>query len=211
MIKIEKNIKGLIFDCDGTLIDTMPLHIESWNEAFTQIGYKLPEDFIDRFKGIPSADIVRMYNLEFNTDLDPEGTAALKNSIVEKKIPFAKPIQPIVDIAIKHINKLPMAVASGGNRTNVDNSINSLGLNGVFDTVVTANDNVKPKPSPDIFLEAAKRIGVEPENCLVFEDGDMGIEAAEKAGMPVIDVRKIYNLTITNFTIVFDNAQTFTR
>ena len=83
-----------------------------------------------------------------------------------------------------------MAVASGGNRTNVDTSLESIGINELFDTVVTANDKVKPKPFPDIFLEAAKRIGVEPENCLVFEDGDMGIEAAQKAGMPVIDVRK---------------------
>jgi beta-phosphoglucomutase-like phosphatase (HAD superfamily) len=190
MIKIDKNIKGLIFDCDGTLIDTMPLHTESWDAAFTQLGHKLPEDFIDRYKGIPSADIVRKYNLEFNTDLDPDGTAALKNSIVENKIPFAKPIQQIVNIAIEYKGKLPMAVASGGNRTNVDASLESIGLNELFDAVVTANDDVKPKPFPDIFLEAAKRIGVEPENCLVFEDGDMGIEAAEKAGMPVIDVRK---------------------
>lgn len=189
MIKIEKNIKGLIFDCDGTLVDTMPLHIESWEEAFTQIGLKLPEDFIDRFKGIPSADIVRKYNLEFNTDLDPDGTAALKNSIVKKKIPFAKPIQKIVNIAIEYKGKLPMAVASGGNRTNVYTSLETIGLEDHFDTVVTSNDNVKPKPFPDIFLEAAKRIGVEPENCLVFEDGDMGIDAAHKAGMPVIDVR----------------------
>jgi len=189
MIKIEKNIKGLIFDCDGTLVDTMPLHTESWDEAFRQMGLKLPEDFIDRYKGIPSADIVRKYNLEFNTDLDPDGTAALKNSIVEKKIPFARPIQQIIDIAIEYKDKLPMAVASGGQRSNVDSSLKSIGLEAHFDAVVTASDDVKPKPFPDIFLEAARRIGVEPENCLVFEDGDMGIKAAQKAGMPVIDVR----------------------
>ena len=190
MIKIDDNIKGLIFDCDGTLIDTMPLHTESWDEAFGQIGYKLPDDFIDRYKGIPSEDIVRQYNLEFNTDLNPEETAELKNSIVKKKIPFAKPIKPIVDIAVANKDKLPMAVASGGRKSNVDTSINTLGLKDHFVTVVTSDDDVKPKPSPDIFLEAARRMGVEPENCLVFEDGDMGIEAARKAGMPVIDVRE---------------------
>jgi HAD superfamily hydrolase (TIGR01509 family) len=190
MIKIDKNIKGLIFDCDGTLADTMPLHDESWQEAFNKLGYKLPDDFIDRYKGIPSSDIVRKYNEEFSTDLDPEETAAFKNSIVEKKIPFAGPIREIVDIAIEHKDKLPMAVASGGNRVNVDNAIKAIGLEHHFNTIVTSNDDVKPKPDPDIFLEAAKRIGIEPENCLVFEDGDMGITAAQKAGMPVIDVRK---------------------
>jgi HAD superfamily hydrolase (TIGR01509 family) len=190
MIKIDKNIKGLIFDCDGTLIDTMPLHIESWDEAFKQIGYELPVGFIDRYKGIPAADIVRKYNQEFNTDLDPEQTAALKNSIVKKKIPSARPIQKIVNIAVENKSKLPMAVASGGQRSNVDTSLKAIGLEDHFKVIVTANDDVKPKPSPDIFLEAAKRIGVKPGNCLVFEDGDMGIEAANKAGMPVIDVRK---------------------
>jgi beta-phosphoglucomutase family hydrolase len=189
MIEIDKNIKGLIFDCDGTLIDTMPLHNESWDEAFKQMGFELPDDFIDRYKGIPSADIVRRYNDEFNADLNPEETAELKNSIVEEKIPHAKPIQKIVDIAVEHRDKLPMAVASGGYRTNVDIALKTIGLTDYFKAVITADDNVKPKPSPDIFLEAARRIGVEPAKCLVFEDGDMGIDAAHKAGMPVIDVR----------------------
>lgn len=167
----------------------MPLHNESWDEAFRQLGYELPDDFIDRYKGIPSADIVRKYNDEFNTNLDPEETASLKNSIVKTKIPHAKPIQIIVDIAIEYRDKLPMAVASGGYRSNVDIALKSIGLTDHFKAVITANDDVKPKPSPDIFLEAARRIGVEPDKCLVFEDGDMGIDAAHKAGMPVIDVR----------------------
>jgi HAD superfamily hydrolase (TIGR01509 family) len=100
-----------------------------------------------------------------------------------------QPIQPVVEIVLRYKDKLPMAVASGGTLENIELQLQSLGIRTLFQAVVTADDDVKPKPAPDIFLEAAKRIGIPPEYCQVFEDGDLGLEAAIKAGMMATDVR----------------------
>lgn len=190
MIKIPENIKALIFDCDGTLADTMSLHLDAWQKAFEINRRKFPREFIDSLKGAPGSEIIRLYNEKFNDNLNFEKVAEDKATFTKEKIKNAKPIQPVVDIALKYKNIMPMSVASGGSKYNVHSSLNSIGILNLFDFVLTSSDKIHAKPNPDIFLECAKRMNVAPENCLVFEDGDFGLEAAKRAGMKSVDVRK---------------------
>lgn len=189
IISVHSEVQCLIFDCDGTLADTMPLHLDAWGEAFATIGISCPRDFMDQFKGVPAEKIVEHVNEAFGYDLDVTEITKEKQRRVRKKLLHAEPVEPVVEIAVRYKKRLPMAVVSGGIRTNVNITLEAIGLDNFFDTVITADDPVKPKPSPEIFLEAARRLNVEPLHCQVFEDGDSGIEAARKAGMIVTDVR----------------------
>ena len=189
MIEIHPEAKCLLFDCDGTLAKTMDLHLEAWHEAFAALGKKSPPAFLDRLQGMPAEKIVEHINETYGYDLDAKEFAKDKNRRVKDKLLHAEPIEPVVEIARGNKNKLPMAVVSGGTRVNVDIILESIGLKDFFNTVITADDDVKPKPSPDIFLEAARRLNVEPQYCQVFEDGEPGLVAAREAGMIVSDVR----------------------
>jgi HAD superfamily hydrolase (TIGR01509 family) len=183
--------KALIFDCDGTLADTMPLHWEAWHEAFAEVGLTCKTTFFHAFCGVPSRVIVETYNAEFGTELDPVAFSQIKQSYVRKKLMAAPRIDVIADIVDSYLGRLPMAVASGGTRHNVDLTLGAIGLEHAFDTIVTADDAVAQKPNPGIFLEAARRLDIPAKDCLVFEDGDPGIVAAKRAGMPFVDVREV--------------------
>ena len=189
MIDIHPEAKCLLFDCDGTLAETMGLHLEAWQEAFDALGKKSPPAFLDMFQGMPAEKIVEHINDTFGYDLDVKEFAKDKNRRVKAKLFYSKPIEPVVEIARGNKNRLPMAVVSGGTRVNVDIILESIGLNDFFNTIITADDDVEPKPSPKIFLEAARRLNVKPKYCQVFEDGEPGLVAAREAGMIVTDVR----------------------
>jgi HAD superfamily hydrolase (TIGR01509 family) len=191
MISIWKQSKALIFDCDGTLADTMPLHLDSWARAFAENDEPYRPQFLDSLKGMNEVKIIQLYNQEFNRDLDPQQLVETKHHYFREKAHLIQPIDPIVMIARKYADKLSLAVVSGGLRENVLSTLSGLDLVDLFDVILTADDNLPPKPAPDLFLEAARRLEVEPEYCQVFEDGDLGLEAARKAGMRVVDVREI--------------------
>lgn len=183
--------QALIFDCDGTLADTMPLHWEAWYDTFSAAGLVCPLEFLRGFCGCPSHVIVESYNAEFGSALDPVAFSGEKQLRVQKKLPDSLRIDVVADVVDAHLGRLPMAVASGGTRHNVDLILDAIGLGQAFDTIVTADDPVDQKPNPGIFLEAARRLGVSANKCLVFEDGDPGIIAARRAGMPFVDVREV--------------------
>lgn len=189
VISISKGVKGLIFDCDGTLADTMPIHIDAWAATFEEWGVSCPPEFIECVKGMPAERIVAEYNRRYDCQIDADAFAAEKNRRARERLAEARPIQPVVDIVLQYRGLLPMAVASGGTRDNVLLTLDVIGLTNDFVTIITANDPVEPKPDPQIFLEAARRLGVEAASCQVFEDGNPGLEAARKAGMVVTDVR----------------------
>jgi beta-phosphoglucomutase-like phosphatase (HAD superfamily) len=188
-IEVPNYIKGLIFDCDGTLVDSMPLHMKAWEYAVVQSGAVWDYDFIFSKKGMPGKDIIELYNRHFPKKLSFNDVVKVKQDYFSTHRKDFQPIQPVVDIVLRYKNILPMAVASGGTLENVKIQLQALGIHTFFKAIVTADDDVKPKPAPDIFLEAAKRIGIPPEYCQVFEDGDLGLEAAIKAGMMATDVR----------------------
>lgn len=188
-IDVPDYIKGLIFDCDGTLVDSMPLHMEAWEYAIREKGGSWDLEFFVSQKGMPEEDIVVLYNDRFSSALNPADTVKTKHQFFRAHAAELKPISHVVDIALKYQNKLSMAIASGGVRENVELELETIHIRHFFSVILTADDDVKPKPSPDIFLEAARRMGISPEHCQVFEDGDLGLQAAQAAGMLPTDVR----------------------
>jgi beta-phosphoglucomutase-like phosphatase (HAD superfamily) len=189
-IEVPAYIKGLIFDCDGTLVDSMPLHWIAWEKAVVLKGGFWRPEFFSSTKGMPEEDIVALYNERFALNLDPVDTVRIKHEYFRSQSSRLRPVPPVLDVVRRYSGRLPMAVASGGVRENVMLELETLDIRHFFQAILTADDDVRPKPSPDIFLEAAKRIDVSPENCQVFEDGDLGLEAARAAGMLPTDIRK---------------------
>jgi beta-phosphoglucomutase-like phosphatase (HAD superfamily) len=189
-LDVPSFIRGLIFDCDGTLVDSMPLHMEAWKHVLGIIGAVWDYDFFFSKKGMEETNIVRLYNSHAGTSLDPYQTVHAKHEYFRNHIAASRPIEHVVDVAKKYYGVLPMAVASGGTGENVIGQLDAIGIRHLFSVIVTADDAVRPKPDPEIFLVTAERIGVSPEACQVFEDGDIGLEAARKAGMLATDIRE---------------------
>lgn len=175
--------KAYIFDCDGTIADTMPAHFKAWTRAMKELGGTFPEDLFYSWGGRPTTAIVRDLNRRFGTKLDLVETPRIKERYFRELIPEVLPIEPVVALVKQFHGTAPMAVASGGHREIVVKTLDALGLTPYFGTIVAMEDVEHGKPAPDPFLEAARRLGVEPSACLVFEDSPTGIEAAKAAGM----------------------------
>ena len=187
-------IKGLIFDCDGTLADTMPLHWVAWNQITSRHGIHFPEDRFYSLGGVPSRDILRLLRDEQKLDIDPLSVAKEKELAYLEIMHQVGPIHEVVAIAREHHGKVRMAVASGGIKPIIEKVLIHLGIREMFDAVVTSEDVEKQKPAPDIFIEAARRIGVEPKFCRAYEDTDLGLTAIRAAEMHAVDVRKMRNV-----------------
>jgi beta-phosphoglucomutase family hydrolase len=186
---IDANVKGLVFDCDGTIADTMPLHYEAWVEALGEHGVEFAEALFYEMAGIPSMQIVEILNERHGHDLPVQATADHKEELYVRLIPRVRPIDPVVRLIEQYAGRLPMAVATGGTRAICTKTLAALDLLRYFQHIVTADDVKHGKPAPDIFLEAARRIGVPANQCVAFEDADLGVRAARDAGMKVVDVR----------------------
>lgn len=186
----ESSFEALIFDLDGTLADSMPAHFKSWCQALAEHGSPsvFPEDVFYAMGGRPTRDIVEILNGEQGLHLDPDGVAMSKKRHFLEVLNEVELIEEVADFARQNRGKVPMAVASGGSRLVVEKTLQILGISDWFDEVVTADDVENGKPSPDIFLETAQRLGIDPEKCVVFEDGRAGIEAARAAKMEVVVV-----------------------
>ncbi len=180
---------GLIFDCDGTLTDSMPLHFEAWRETMARYGIVFTESQFYGMAGMPTEKIIRVLAEEQSVSVDPTLAGPEKEAAFRERLPRLTELQSVCDIARAHFGVIPMAVASGGDREGVWAQIKHLQLESLFAAVVTAEDTHKHKPDPDVFLTAAQRLGVTPATCLVFEDSPLGLEAAARASMDCIDVR----------------------
>ena len=188
-IPVDENAKGLIFDCDGTLADTMGFHMDAWQKAFSKFGKTCPDAFLEPLKGLKERNIIELFNEKFNDNIDCLEFLEEKHLHFRSNLKDVKPIQPIVDIVKTYYEKLPMAVVSGGTRINVLMTLEAVGLDDYFEVILTADDHVKPKPFPDILIEAAWQLKLHPADCQVFEDGDLGLKAARDAGMVATDIR----------------------
>jgi beta-phosphoglucomutase-like phosphatase (HAD superfamily) len=184
-------IKGIVFDCDGTLADTMPLHWRAWQAVTARHRLNLPVERFYALGGVPSRDILRMLSQEQGIPLDHLAVAHEKEAEYLPLIAQVEPINAVVGVAREHYGKLPMAVASGGTRRVIENVLEHLGIKQLFNAIVTSEDVVRQKPAPDIFLEAARRIGVPPQCCRAYEDTDLGMQAIRAAGMEAVDVREL--------------------
>ena len=182
-------IQGIVFDCDGTLADTMPLHWIAWNRIATRHGLHFPEDRFYALGGVPSRDILKLLSREQNIALDPIAVSAEKEDEYLPMLAQVQPIEAVVSVARAYHGKIPMAVASGGQKPIIEQVLVHLGIRHLFDAIVTSEDVTQQKPAPDIVLEAARRIGIAPQLCRGYEDTDLGMQAIIAAGMEAIDVR----------------------
>ncbi len=181
---------GYIFDLDGTLIDTMPLHFRAWDLAMRDAGLTqgLDEDYFYQLGGIPTRRVAEMFGEHYGLKLDPDQVFHTKEAYFSELQPGVRLIEPVVAFARRMHATHPLAIASGGPRRIVQRSLELTGLTPLFAAVVTADDVVHGKPSPDMFLLAARLLGVPPRECLVFEDAEPGLQGAAAAGMQVVQV-----------------------
>jgi len=186
---LPPHIKGLIFDCDGTLADTMPLHWRAWQMVTGRHGLHFPEDRFYSLGGVPTRDILKMLAQEQGRSLDHIAVAHEKEEAYLPLMADIEPIHAVVNIALTNHGKVPMAVASGGTQKIITDVLQRLKIRELFDAVVTSEMVKHQKPAPDIFLEAARLIGVEPKYCRAYEDTDLGLTAIRAAGMEAVDVR----------------------
>jgi beta-phosphoglucomutase-like phosphatase (HAD superfamily) len=180
---------ALLFDCDGTLADTMPTHYEAWRETLAPLRVDFPRDRYMALAGMPTRRILALLAEEQGVPLDFDALLPAKEEAFLKRLRDVRPIAPVVEAARVRRGKTPMAVVSGGVRVAVERTLTGLGILEWFVAVVTAEDTAEGKPEPAPFLLAAKKTDVAPSRCLVFEDGDLGLESARRAGMDAVDVR----------------------
>ncbi len=188
----NQQVRGLIFDCDGTLADTMPLHFLAWHESLRRVGLQFDEDLFYSYAGQPTDYIISELSRDQGVEVDVSSLTIEKEQAFLDRLADVKPIEPVVDFAKKFKGKLPMGVGSGGLRDVVQQILGHLQVSELFSAVVGAEDTQLHKPEPDVFLEVARRLGVDPAACIVFEDADLGVEAARRAGMRYFDVRTIH-------------------
>jgi beta-phosphoglucomutase family hydrolase len=184
-----KETRGIVFDCDGTLADTMPLHWVAWSHVAARHGLHFPEERFYSLGGVPSRDILKMLAEEQGKTLDAIAVAHEKEMAYLPMLTQVKPIDLVVRVAEENHGRIPMAVASGGTKAIIEQVLTHLKIRHFFDAVVTSEDVTRQKPAPDIFLEAARRIGVPPQFCRGYEDTDLGMQAIRSAGMEAVDVR----------------------
>ena len=184
----DRSFSGLIFDCDGTLVDSMPIHYVCWVEALRLNGatFEFTEEEFYSYAGVREQDTVTILNMKHGTCVDPDAVAETKAEMFLKRIPEIQVVKPVADYAREMFGRAPMAVASGSEAPIVHACLRSTGLFSLFPHIITPVDVPRGKPAPDMFLLAAERMGVRPEDCLVFEDGNSGLKAAEAAGMEAV-------------------------
>ncbi len=190
-VDIPESAEAILFDCDGTLVDSMPLHWDTWHQTLRTYDVECDTDFLYQQAGSPTEKIIRDINLRYRRSIDAEEFTLKKEELFYAEIAKVEEIEIIASIARNNHGQRKMAVVSGGIRKNVVGCLKQTNLLHLFEVIVTADDDVSPKPAPDVFLAAAKQLQVEPQACHVFEDADLGIRAAQAARMSYTDVRPL--------------------
>ena len=186
----QKRYAGYIFDCDGTLADSMAVHYGAWADTVRKYGGQIPEDLFYSLGGWPSRKMVELLNERFRSSLDPETIANEKEQLYVQRIDTIRPIPEVADFARQVAAFAKVSVASGGILPVVTRTLEAIGFKDFFSVIVTSEQVKRGKPFPDMFLEAAGRMGVPPSDCLVLEDSPAGFEAAISAGMDYAVVRR---------------------
>jgi HAD superfamily hydrolase (TIGR01509 family) len=181
-----------LFDLDGTVADSMPLHYRSWKQAVEEAGGTFPEDLFYSWGGIPLPRTVELLNEKLGYSLPVIETARRKEAIYLEIVDEVKPIAPVLDLIQAQQRQIAFAIVSGSPRASIDRTLSLLGLTRYFSVVIGAEDYTQGKPAPEPFLLAAERLGVSPRDCLVFEDADAGIASAEAAGMQWVRIPHSY-------------------
>lgn len=196
MINLDQ-YKGLIFDMDGTIVNSMPGHVESWRQTAQIYDFPINEQDIYDMGGVPSDKIVSILNQKYNLNLDPIKVSGKKREIFADIQDSIEIIPHTVEILKKHANEKKIGIGTGAVKQNVYHILENLQLMPYLDTIVTASDVKNHKPAPDTFLLVAKQLGLKPNECIVFEDTQIGINAAHAAGMNAIFVASDGSLEFT--------------
>ena len=195
-LEIFPKTEALIFDLDGTLADTMPIHYLAYKNILKKFGIDFSPQLFASLAGIPAIETVHKLNEIFGTNMDAEEIGHLKESEYEKNMYKMKPVEPVAELMIKNYGKMPMSVGTGGYKRLAWKTMNILGFDKYFDILVSVEDVTHHKPHPETFLKCAELMNVPPVKCQVFEDGKLGIQAAKAAKMSVVDVTEFYEVSI---------------
>ncbi len=179
----EGEFRAYLFDCDGTIADSMPLHYRAWKKALEEWNCEYPEELFYSWGGKPVRDIIADLNKMQGLNMPIDSLASRKEALYLAQLPQLKPIPEVLEHIELQYGHIPFAVVSGSRRESVVGSLSVLSLLDKFETIVSAEDYKNAKPAPDPFLLAAERLGVAPQDCLVFEDTALGIQSATAAGM----------------------------
>ena len=191
MENLQNDYDGLIFDMDGTLADTMPTHFIAWSKTFKRYDINFSEDRFYALGGVPAEAIIIMLAKEQRQSIDAAAVAIEKEELYEFLLGEVQPVKEVKAIAERYREILPMAVATGSPMCVAEKILLALGMRNWFGAVVTADCIENPKPAPDIYLKAARLIGVNPQRCHAFEDTELGMQAASSAGMEVININTL--------------------
>ncbi len=191
-IMIRENTQALIFDVDGTLAHSMPIHLECWDALGRNYGFRYTLEDLEKNAGKSGQEVVEIINERHGLSLDPDKMAYEKENLFLDHLDHVKPIEPVVRLLMDYYGKLPIAAGTGGFRNVATRMLQHIGVWDKIDVLVGSDDVAYHKPFPDTFLQCAEQLGVAPENCLVFEDAELGFQAAKAAGMDWIDVRPFY-------------------
>lgn len=184
----DRPFSAYLFDLDGTIADSMPLHLISWQQAVREHGGDFPEELFWAWGGIPLPRTVEMLNERFGYHLSAPEVVHRKEQLYLQMLDQVRPIASVAaHISAQH-GRIPMAVVSGSPRLSIERTLKALHLENCFNVIVGAEDYTHGKPDPEPFLTAAHKLNVAPSECLVFEDADAGIQAAEAAGMTWVRV-----------------------
>jgi beta-phosphoglucomutase-like phosphatase (HAD superfamily) len=182
---------GLIFDCDGTLVDTAPIHYLAVSEAMRSLGHEITGEWYFARTGLTPAALFREFEEQNGVTIDTRELSRRYRPIFLSNLDQAKEVTAVAEVARANFGKVPMAVASNGHLDNVKATLRAAGLLKLFDSIVSADDVAHGKPEPDVYVEAARRIKIAPQDCIVFEDTDEGLAAAQRAGMRTRDIRLV--------------------
>jgi HAD superfamily hydrolase (TIGR01509 family) len=180
--------RAYLFDCDGTIVDSMPLHYIAWKQALSEWGCTLDEDLFYSWGGKPAVEIIASLNHMQNLNMPIEAVAERKENLYFSLLHDLKPVPEVLEQIVAQHGRIPFAVVSGSTRESIVKSLTAVGLLDRFPILIGSEDYERSKPAPDAFLTAATRLGVAPKDCLVFEDTDMGIQAATAAGMASVRI-----------------------
>ena len=182
------SFQAYLFDCDGTIADSMPLHYIAWSKALAEYHCAFSEDLFYAWGGVAVADVVARLNEQQGLHMSAAEVANTKECYYLETLPQLKAIPEVLEQLEADHGRIPFAVVSGSTRDSVTASLSALNLLDRFDALICAGEYEKGKPDPEPFLLAATKLGVPPASCLVFEDADLGIQAATAAGMASVKI-----------------------
>lgn len=181
--------EGIIFDMDGTLVDSMPSHLEAWRLTCEHYGYPFDLDYMHSLGGVPTAETVQLLNQKYQLSHCEQVVSKTKRVFWDNMTLVPSLIEVTVDILHKHYLSKPIGVGTGADRSHAEELLTHHNLLSKLSALVTATDVTKGKPHPETFLAVAEQMNVKPDRCIVFEDTEIGFQAAKRAGMDCVLVK----------------------